>query len=180
LFAPTLEGTVTRTPLDPADAEEETEKPPFPNAVEAPITSVIEAISKAVKQETGAERVLVRRAPRVEFAAVVEGEEWIVSCDLRTGGITARKPGEPTREIETRSFLTRLHVSRGYPGEFTARTVWAVAVDVTAGLMIFWAVSGIAMWWQLRPTRKAGALAAIAGLIGAGILGYAMFLIFYY
>lgn len=180
LYAPSLNGSVTRTPLDPESEADAGGELPFPDSVVVPTTEAIDAITEALKAETGAERVQVRRAPSVEFGVVVDGETWLVSCDLRGGGIEARRPGEPTREIEARSFLTRLHLSRGYPDTFTARTVWAVAVDVTAGLMIFWAVSGVAMWWQMRPTRKAGALAGIAGLLGAGILGYAMFLIFYY
>lgn len=34
---------------------------------------------------------------------------------------------------------------------------WAVVVDLTAGVMVFWAASGIFLWWQVRAARRAGA-----------------------
>ena len=178
LYAPGLSGSATRTPLSPD--EEPEDPPPFPVSIGAPGAELIDAISATLSERNGAPGATVRRAPTVEFRAQADGESWLVSCDLRTGAVSARPVGQPTRDVEIRSFLTRLHVSRGYPHQGWAKTVWAVLVDVTAVLMIFWAVSGVLMSWQLRTTRKSAALAAAAGILGAAILGSAMFQIFYY
>ncbi|MEM7229089.1 MAG: PepSY domain-containing protein [Planctomycetota bacterium] len=153
---------------------------PFPDAVVSPFGEPIETITTAIKDETEAERVRVRVAPDVEFAVTVDDEIWAVSCDVNTGALTVRPSDEPRRAIETRSFLTRLHVSRGYPSEVTARWIWAVIVDVVAGLMIFWALSGILMWWQMKPTRMVGGVTVVIGLALAGLLGYAMLRMIYY
>ena len=84
----------------------------------------------------------IRSMPDLEFRINADGEELAVTYDLRSGEISQRKVDEPRMDFSLRSFLLRLHVSHGYPSQTSARTVWAVIVDVTAALMIFWAVSG--------------------------------------
>ena len=58
--------------------------------------------------------------------------------------------------------------------------VWAILVDIMAGLMIFWGLSGIIMWWQMKPLRQAGFVSVIAGAGLAIALGYAMLRMLYY
>ena len=57
--------------------------------------------------------------------------------------------------------------------------VWAMAVDLTAGLMIFWALSGIVMWWQLKLTRNQGLLVVILGIGISIAMRWSMFEIIY-
>ncbi|MEM9167977.1 MAG: PepSY domain-containing protein, partial [Planctomycetota bacterium] len=153
---------------------------PLPERIEPPFADQMELFVQAVQGEARTERVRIRAAPDVEFEAVVEGESWIVRCDLNTGSLSATRAEDPRRPFDVRTFLLRLHVSHGYPLSMSARSVWAIVVDVTASLMIFWALSGIMMWWQMKPTRRSGAALMTAGLVLAGLLGFAMLRLLYY
>ena len=37
-------------------------------------------------------------------------------------------------------------------------TVWAVSVDLVIVAMVFWVVSGLWMWWEMKATRRLGAV----------------------
>jgi hypothetical protein len=52
----------------------------------------------------------------------------------------------------------RLHTAHGYPSEFGARWIWAIAVDVMFLCMVGWGVTGLLMWWQMKNVRKIGAV----------------------
>jgi hypothetical protein len=52
--------------------------------------------------------------------------------------------------------LTGLHLSFTYPARFDARWLWAVAVDAMFVAMVFWGMSGLAMWWQMKKLRVWG------------------------
>ncbi|MEM1186774.1 MAG: PepSY domain-containing protein [Planctomycetota bacterium] len=170
----TLEFTARLTPSTP---EPET---PFPPSVQTPGSSFTDAVSSAISGYASADSVRIRSTPDVEFHVIADGREWIVLIDAGTGAVSARPRGDPRRAFDVRSFLLRLHVSHGYPMSMSARWIWAVIVDVMAGLMIFWALSGLMMWWQMKPTRTAGAVVVAGGLAVAGVLGYAMLQLLYY
>lgn len=72
--------------------------------------------------------------------------------------------------------LMRLHTAHGYSSSDAARVVWAVIVDVMAGAMVLWAVSGLWMWWQKRSYRRAGLWTLGFTGIGATALIVAMYL----
>jgi len=59
--------------------------------------------------------------------------------------------------------LERFHRRRGYATGYTLDTVWAVTVDVAIAAMIFWALSGLWMWWEMKATRRFGLLAILGG-----------------
>jgi hypothetical protein len=42
--------------------------------------------------------------------------------------------------------------------------VWAVVVDVVIVAIVFWALSGLWMWWEMRVTRAWGAAFLLGGL----------------
>ena len=65
-------------------------------------------------------------------------------------------------------FFNRLHFRAGYGQPFLASRVWAFTVDLAIAAMIFWALSGIWMWWEIRPARAWG---AVFGVIGVGLFG---------
>lgn len=70
------------------------------------------------------------------------------------------------------AFLERFHRRRGYATGYTLDTIWAATVDVAIAAMVFWALSGLWMWWEMKVTRTLGAL-AFAG--GAGL--FALYLL---
>jgi hypothetical protein len=59
--------------------------------------------------------------------------------------------------------LERFHRRRGYATGYALDTVWAVTVDVAIGAMMFWVLSGLWMWWEMKVTRPLGALAFVGG-----------------
>jgi len=73
--------------------------------------------------------------------------------------------------FRTNQFLERMHRRRGYGSGFGIEDTWAFSVDLVIVAMIFWAASGVWMWWELKVTRALGAL-----LAGVGILLFGFFL----
>ena len=104
---------------------------------------------------------------------------------LRTGGalsptsevtIDWRVPADaaPTETISTRRFLTRMHLAHGYPSSGGPRWWWAVIVDMMAGIMVFWALTGLVMWWAIKATRRAGFAVLVLSGVAAGLLASGM------
>jgi len=67
------------------------------------------------------------------------------------------------------ALLERFHRRRGYATGYALDTVWAVSVDVVIVAMIFWVLSGLWMWWEMKATRLLGATAALGG---AGLFAF--------
>ena len=67
-------------------------------------------------------------------------------------------------------FVNRSHFRHGYEQPFLAAKAWAVIVDLAVVGMLFWALSGIWMWWEIKPARLAGAVVALVGFGLFGIL----------
>jgi hypothetical protein len=68
-------------------------------------------------------------------------------------------------EFRTPTFLERLHRRRGYNHPYTLEDTWGFTVDVAVVTMVFWSLSGIWLWWELKSTRRWGALSLAAGVI---------------
>ena len=62
-------------------------------------------------------------------------------------------------------FLNRMHRRRGYQHPYGLDKTWAASVDLVVISMVFWVASGLWMWWELRVTRRLGALAVATGVI---------------
>ena len=67
-------------------------------------------------------------------------------------------------EFRGASFLERMHRRRGYQQPYALEDTWALSVDVAVVAMVFWSLSGLWLWWELRPTRFWGTLCAALGL----------------
>jgi hypothetical protein len=75
-------------------------------------------------------------------------------------------------EFRASTFLERMHRRRGY-NHFALENTWGFTVDAAVITMIFWSLSGVWLWWELKSTRGLGWLALTAGLAL-----FAMFLVF--
>ncbi|WP_321476715.1 PepSY-associated TM helix domain-containing protein [uncultured Paludibaculum sp.] len=64
---------------------------------------------------------------------------------------------------ESRGFLERMHRRRGYQHDYALEDAWAVSVDLFIAVMVFWVLSGLWMWWEMKLTRRTGALFALGG-----------------
>lgn len=116
----------------------------------------------------------VRAAP-LSFLMEGGGERWVVNYLLQSGTVTGRPADAATAgELSARRFLLGLHVAHGYPSTFNARWVWAVIVDVMSVIMVFWGVSGIVMWWQIKKTRRLGTIVMAVSIIAAAFVGVGM------
>jgi|694.fasta_scaffold02076_7 hypothetical protein len=111
-------------------------------------------------------------APQLQFNASSEGEMWIVKYDSFQGAVSAEwfDPASPVEPLSWRSYLLRLHTAHGYSGIYEARWFWAMIVDAMSFVMIFWAVSGIWMWWQIKRLRMIGLGMVAVSLVVAGLL----------
>lgn len=72
------------------------------------------------------------------------------------------------------AFLERMHRRRGYQTGYALDNAWAVSVDLVIAAMIFWAASGLWMWWEMKLTRRWGAIFGMAGLALFGLFVFAM------
>jgi hypothetical protein len=92
---------------------------------------------------------------------------------LRTDPITPRRvtytPADgrlivERQEFRSQPFLESLHRRRGFQGKVVLDDAWAACVDIAIVAMVFWAASGLWMWWELKVTRRTGALFGLSGL----------------
>ena len=114
--------------------------------------------------------------PDLTFYMEADGQVWKVTYQPQRGGVSGRPADAPLQGLSTRRFLTQLHLAREYPSGVGVRWYWAVVVDAMAFVMVFWAVSGLFMWWQIKAVRGWGAVvlavsAAIAMLLAVGMHG---------
>ena len=65
--------------------------------------------------------------------------------------------------VRANAFLERFHRRRGYATGYALDTAWAVSVDLVIVAMLFWVLSGLWMWWEMRVTRTWGLLALVGG-----------------
>ena len=100
-----------------------------------------------------------------------DGAIVITRNDLLTPRRLTYTPADRRLVIEkmphrANAMLERFHRRRGYTTGYALDTVWAVSVDLVIAAMVFWVLSGLWMWWEMKVTRPLGAL-ALAG--GAGL-----------
>lgn len=103
-----------------------------------------------------------------------DGAIVITRNDLVTPRRLTYDPSARTIVIEkmphrTNSLLERFHRRRGYATGYALDTVWAVSVDLVIVAMVFWVLSGLWMWWEMKVTRVLGGVALLAG---AGLFAF--------
>lgn len=114
-----------------------------------------------------------RRSAKLVFAAEADGVPCIVTYSVADGTITSvRDDDRPT--MNSKTFLQRLHLARMYSPGWDVRWVWALLVDVMFVSMVFWGVSGLMMWWQVKRTRWIGGGVLITSLVFAAMLALNM------
>jgi uncharacterized iron-regulated membrane protein len=118
--------------------------------------------------------ITVTSVPDLVFPIEAEGQTWTATYNATTGGVSGALP-DPPAGPSWRQFVLRLHTAHGYPGETNARWGWAVIVDVMAAVLVFWGLSGLVMWWQVKSTRVAGAVTLVLSAIAATTLGLMMY-----
>jgi len=98
-----------------------------------------------------------------------DGTIVISRNDLTTPRRLTYSPADRSLLIERQqrranAFLERFHRRRGYATGYRLDTVWAVSVDVFIVGMVFWVLSGLWMWWEMKITRRLGLTAIASGI----------------
>ncbi len=109
------------------------------------------------------DEVILRSVPELTFIVDAEGRLWNVTYNLYRGSIAAQPVDSGPQHVSVRRFLTGLHLAHGFPEDINARWFWAVAVDAMFLAIVFWALSGILMWWQIRAVRRWGFVTLVVG-----------------
>jgi hypothetical protein len=89
--------------------------------------------------------------------------------DLLTPRRLTYSPADRTVLIEQQerrpnALLERFHRRRGYATGYRLDTIWAMSVDLGIIAMMFWVLSGLWMWWEMKATRAYGAWAVLGGV----------------
>jgi hypothetical protein len=121
-----------------------------------------------------AESSTLRNPPDLLCSVEQGGRSWRIAYNLQTGATRARPAEDPAGRLSTRRFLTGMHLAFTYPARIDVRWFWAMAVDVMFIAMVFWGLSGILMWWQMKNQRRWGVAtlflsAAVATALAAGM-----------
>ncbi len=140
--------------------------------LDQPLHERVRAAVPTILERTGFEtgEVTVTSVPEVAFPVEADGQVWTATYNPMTGAVSGKQP-EAKPELSTRSYLLRLHVASGYPGEANARWFWAVIVDAMAAALCLWGLSGLVMWWQLKATRRWGLVVVVLSGVAAATLG---------
>ena len=67
------------------------------------------------------------------------------------------------QQSNTGTVLGRLHRRRGWQHPYFKEDAWAFSVDAFVIAMLFWVLSGLWMWWELKGARQFGWLALVGG-----------------
>lgn len=120
--------------------------------------------------------VTVTSTPDLCFRVVAGGTTWTATYNPFTGTLTGVPAGSepPAPDLSARRFLLRLHLNHGYPGAFNVKWAWAVVVDAMAFALVFWGVSGLFMWTQIKATRTPGLVVLALSATAATTLAVAM------
>ncbi|XXF81259.1 PepSY domain-containing protein [Myxococcaceae bacterium GXIMD 01537] len=134
-------------------------------AVEAKMAPLLTQLGLEAKT---APRANPRAAPELRFRMIdAQQKAWNVTYDLGSGRVDGR-PADAARSLSASELLSRLHKQHHYPLDLGFTWVWALFADITAIMIVFWAVSGLFMWWQMKPTRVIG-VGAISLAVGLGL-----------
>lgn len=116
------------------------------------------------------------RGPTLRFEAEdPDGARYTVRYDA---GRRRLAVSPASGDMSWHTFIRRLHLAHGYPSTPQVRLAWAIFVDVMAGAMLFWCLSGLLMWFQMSKLRKGGLICLGVSLACAIPLFVAMYLSF--
>ncbi|MBL4687896.1 MAG: hypothetical protein JKY37_25120, partial [Nannocystaceae bacterium] len=104
--------------------------------------------------------------PRLRFTLRVDGEDWRVTYQPKSGAIDYERLA--TREVSVKRVLARLHMTHGYPERFGAAWLHTFIVDLVVACLMLWCITGALMWWQMRRFRRIG-LVVIGSALAASL-----------
>ena len=110
-------------------------------------------------------------APVLRFRVRDEAETaYNVTYHVGTGELSGRRASEWS-PVGLPQLLSMLHTTHHYAATIGPLWFWALFEDLLGLTMAFWAISGVFMWWQMKPTRIVGVASLLVAL---GIAGAVM------
>lgn len=142
---------------------------PLPDHSMAAVESrLAELLPKLEVQAKTPLRANPRSSPEVRFRMMDSQQRvWNVTYDLGSGRLDGRL-AEASPGLSANELLTRLHKTHHYPVDLGVTWFWALFADMTGLMIVFWALSGLFMWWQMKPSRVMG-VGAISLALGLGL-----------
>jgi hypothetical protein len=143
---------------------------PVPVSVPSPLVERVMAGTKSVLAEKGynVEAVKFAGPPDLYFQVETGGHVIPVKYNAINGTLVG------VNSLSWRQYFLRLHTAHHFPGQVDARWFWAIAVDVMFVAMVFWGISGLFMWWQIKSVRWIGLATVILGGVLSIAMGIAM------
>jgi hypothetical protein len=129
-----------------------------------PIDSTPQQIGQDILRDLGLEGTHRVSGGKDGKPLVIDRQHALAPRRITWDGKT-RKLVIERQEFRSATFLERMHRRRGYQQPYALEDTWALSVDVAVVAMVFWSLSGLWLWWELRPTRFWGTLCGAAGLI---------------
>lgn len=111
-------------------------------------------------------------APSLRLRVVDQaGRHWNLAYHTGRQELSGRA-SDKAPNVQATQLLGMLHKTHHFPLRFGSRWLWALFADLLGLIMVFWALSGLLMWWQIPKTRWFGLLSlAIALGVAAGVMG---------
>ncbi|MEM6690796.1 MAG: hypothetical protein AAF664_15285 [Planctomycetota bacterium] len=134
--------------------------------LENPQSRIEEAIPSLLEQNglsTG-EIFPGRRSAGLIFSVEADGVPCLVDYNFGSGAVSSIAQAQ-RQPMDTKSLMRRMHLARMYTPQFDVRWFWALVVDLMFASMVFWGISGLAMWFQNRRTRTTGGAVLLASII---------------
>ncbi|MCA8964756.1 MAG: PepSY domain-containing protein [Planctomycetes bacterium] len=132
----------------------------LPPELFAPAGEAASRVAGRVLADAGFPEVRLRGAGAPQLRYRGQATEVSASIDRRQASV------RDAAAFDFGRLLMRLHTAHGYGGDQLPRLLWAAVVDLMAGAMVLWAISGLWMWWQKRSYRRAGLW--VLGFTGIG------------
>ena len=122
-----------------------------------------------------AEKVKLNFGPMIKFPVTIESEQWDFKYNIGSGKFTASPRKGWNAHLGFKSFLFRLHTTHVYPQNGGARFLWVFLADTMAITLIFWAISGIFMWFQMKNVRFWGTVSIIGSVLIFSLVLFIMY-----
>jgi hypothetical protein len=108
--------------------------------------------------------------PELRFTMIDSaGARWQATYDVRTGAVDGRR-AEGDGGLRFVELLEKLHTNHHYPVHGDITWLWALLADITGITLVLWALTGLVMWWQMKPSRLFGAIAIAVAVIAASVV----------
>lgn len=117
---------------------------------------------------------VITSVPDLLFVVESDGQLWRAAFNSLKGTLTA-KPLEAAAPLPWRNFLLRMHTTHVYPfSRGSTKWLWVLGADVMALVLIYWGISGLLMWWQIKSTRRWGLAVLAVSAVAATLLAVGM------